>query len=78
MAEVVDLTPRVGRDRKAWTTQPQYVYRRQWRPDDPLILDNTGASRRLTPYEVDSGGELRRVTRRGGGRGQSRDHLPLD
>lgn len=38
-----------------WTTQPQYVYRHEWRPGDLLIWDNTGTMHRVLPFPLDSG-----------------------
>jgi alpha-ketoglutarate-dependent taurine dioxygenase len=49
----------------AWTTQPQYVYRHQWRMNDLLIWDNTGTMHRVLPYDVSCGRELHRFTLNG-------------
>ena len=38
-----------------WTTQPQYVYRHEWRPGDLLIWDNTGTMHRVLPFPLESG-----------------------
>jgi alpha-ketoglutarate-dependent taurine dioxygenase len=38
-----------------WTTQPRYVYRHEWRPDDLLIWDNTGTMHRVLPFPLESG-----------------------
>jgi alpha-ketoglutarate-dependent taurine dioxygenase len=49
----------------AWTTQPQYVYRHDWRMNDMLIWDNTGTMHRVTPYDLACGRELHRFTLNG-------------
>jgi alpha-ketoglutarate-dependent taurine dioxygenase len=48
-----------------WTTQPQFVYRHQWRMDDLLIWDNTGTMHRAMPFDLDCGRRLHRVTLEG-------------
>lgn len=45
-----------------WTTQPRFVYRHQWTPNDLLIWDNTGVLHRAEPYPLDSGRLMRRTT----------------
>jgi alpha-ketoglutarate-dependent taurine dioxygenase len=44
-----------------WATQPQYVYRHEWRLGDLLIWDNTGTMHRALPYAVDSGRLMHRT-----------------
>src|ERR1700754_2785435 len=44
-----------------WATQPQYVYRHEWRPGDLLVWDNTGTMHRVLPYAVDSGRLMHRT-----------------
>jgi alpha-ketoglutarate-dependent taurine dioxygenase len=44
-----------------WATQPQFVYRHEWRMGDLLMWDNTGTMHRVTPYPEDSGRLLRRT-----------------
>jgi alpha-ketoglutarate-dependent taurine dioxygenase len=48
-----------------WATQPQYVYRHQWRMGDLLIWDNTGTVHRVLPYDVECGRRLHRFTLNG-------------
>jgi alpha-ketoglutarate-dependent taurine dioxygenase len=43
-----------------WATQPQFVYRHEWREGDMVIWDNTGALHRARPYAADSGRLMRR------------------
>src|SRR4051794_20451072 len=45
----IALTPLVGAEVKS--TQPQFVYRHEWRPGDLLIWDNTGTMHRVQPYD---------------------------
>ena len=45
-----------------WATQPQFVYRHQWKLGDLLIWDNTGCMHRVVFYPADSGRMLHRVT----------------
>ncbi|CAN7342507.1 TauD/TfdA family dioxygenase [Phenylobacterium sp. LjRoot219] len=49
----------------AHTTQPQFVYRHDWRMGDVLIWDNTGTIHRVRPYDAGSGRELHRFTLNG-------------
>jgi len=49
----------------AHTTQPQFVYRHDWRMGDVLIWDNTGTIHRVRPYDASSGRELHRFTLNG-------------
>lgn len=46
-------------------TQPQYVYRHEWRMNDLLIWDNTGTMHRARPYDLGSGRTLHRFTLNG-------------
>jgi alpha-ketoglutarate-dependent taurine dioxygenase len=43
-----------------WATQPQFVYRHEWRLGDMVIWDNTGTLHRARPYPVESGRLMRR------------------
>jgi alpha-ketoglutarate-dependent taurine dioxygenase len=47
---------------RAWMTQPQYVYRHQWRMGDVLMWDNTGTLHRVLPYDRNGKRRLHRVT----------------
>lgn len=49
----------------AHATQPQYVYRHDWRMGDMLIWDNTGTMHRVLPYDENSGRRLHRFTLNG-------------
>jgi alpha-ketoglutarate-dependent taurine dioxygenase len=44
-----------------WATQPQYVYRHEWRLRDLLIWNNTGTMHRALPYAFDSGRLMHRT-----------------
>jgi len=44
-----------------WATQPRFVYRHEWRPDDLLIWCNTGTMHRVLPYAADSGRLMHRT-----------------
>jgi alpha-ketoglutarate-dependent taurine dioxygenase len=44
-----------------WATQPQYVYRHEWKPGDLLIWSNTGTMHRALPYPFDSGRLMHRT-----------------
>lgn len=44
-----------------WATQPQYVYRHEWRLGDLVIWDNTGTMHRAMPYPADSGRMMHRT-----------------
>lgn len=48
-----------------WATQPQYVYRHQWRPGDFLLFDNTGTMHRASEYPLDSKRLMLRTTLHG-------------
>lgn len=45
-----------------WATQPQFVYRHEWRVGDLLMWDNTGTMHRVEPYAEDSGRLMHRTT----------------
>ena len=47
---------------QTWTTQPQYMYRHEWKMGDLLIWDNTGVIHRVEPYPMGSGRMLSRTT----------------
>jgi alpha-ketoglutarate-dependent taurine dioxygenase len=47
---------------QAWASQPQYVYRHEWKIGDLLIWDNTGVMHRVQAYPPDSGRMLQRTT----------------
>ncbi len=49
----------------AHVTQPQYVYRHEWRPNDLLMWDNTGTMHRARPYDPNAGRLLHRFTLNG-------------
>ena len=44
-----------------WATQPQYVYRHEWKVGDLLIWSNTGTMHRALPYPFDSGRLMHRT-----------------
>jgi alpha-ketoglutarate-dependent taurine dioxygenase len=44
-----------------WATQPQYVYRHEWKLGDLLIWSNTGTMHRALPYPFDSGRLMHRT-----------------
>ncbi len=46
-------------------TQPQYIYRHQWRMGDLLMWDNTGTMHRVRPFDRSSGRQLHRFTLNG-------------
>jgi alpha-ketoglutarate-dependent taurine dioxygenase len=46
----------------AHAEQPQFVYRHHWRMGDVVMWDNTGTMHRVTPFDVESGRRLHRVT----------------
>ena len=48
-----------------WCTQPQFVYRHEWKMGDLLIWDNTGTLHRAVPYPLDSPRLMHRTTLRG-------------
>jgi alpha-ketoglutarate-dependent taurine dioxygenase len=45
-----------------WATQPQFVYRHEWKIGDLLAWDNTGTMHRAEPYAEDSGRLMHRTT----------------
>jgi alpha-ketoglutarate-dependent taurine dioxygenase len=49
----------------AHATQPQYVYRHEWRMNDLLVWDNTGTMHRVRPYDENCGRRLHRFTLNG-------------
>lgn len=46
-------------------TQPRFVYRHEWQPDDLLMWDNTGTMHRARPYDPNAGRLLHRFTLNG-------------
>lgn len=48
-----------------WATQPQYVYRHEWRMGDMLMWNNTGTMHRALPYDKRGGRRLHRTTLKG-------------
>lgn len=62
---VVGMDPRESLDLlfklRAWATQPQYVYRHEWRLGDLVIWDNTGTLHRALPYDFASGRLMHRT-----------------
>lgn len=44
-----------------WATQPQFVYRHEWKVGDLVIWDNTGTMHRALPYPLDSGRMMHRT-----------------
>ena len=46
----------------AHAEQPQFTYRHTWRMGDVVMWDNTGTMHRVTPFDVDSGRHLHRVS----------------
>ena len=49
----------------AHAEQPQFTYRHTWSMGDVVMWDNTGTMHRVTPFDVDSGRRLHRVTLKG-------------
>jgi alpha-ketoglutarate-dependent taurine dioxygenase len=43
-------------------TQPEYVYRHEWKVGDMVIWDNTGTMHRALPYAMDSGRMMHRTS----------------
>jgi alpha-ketoglutarate-dependent taurine dioxygenase len=68
-SHVVGLHPAHSRDLiqrlMSHATQPQYVYRHDWRMNDLLIWDNTGTMHRVRPYDASCGRLLHRCTLNG-------------
>jgi alpha-ketoglutarate-dependent taurine dioxygenase len=50
---------------KAWSTQPQFVYRHEWQVGDMIMWDNCGCVHRVEQYRADSGRMMHRVTLEG-------------
>jgi alpha-ketoglutarate-dependent taurine dioxygenase len=46
---------------REWATQPQFVYRHEWKVGDMVIWDNTGTMHRATPYDPACGRMLHRT-----------------
>ena len=44
-----------------WATQPQFVYRHQWKVGDLVAWDNTGTMHRALSYALDSGRMMHRT-----------------
>jgi alpha-ketoglutarate-dependent taurine dioxygenase len=49
----------------AHAEQPQFCYRHTWSMGDVVMWDNTGTMHRVTPFDVESGRYLHRVTLKG-------------
>jgi len=49
----------------AHAEQPQFTYRHTWSMGDVVMWDNTGTMHRVTPFDVDSGRYLHRVSLKG-------------
>jgi alpha-ketoglutarate-dependent taurine dioxygenase len=56
-AESMDLLVRL----RDWATQPQFVYRHEWKIGDLVMWDNTATLHRALPYEAESGRLLHRT-----------------
>ncbi len=50
---------------REWATQPRFVYRHEWLPDDLIIWSNTGTMHRAIAYPADSGRLMIRTTLEG-------------
>jgi alpha-ketoglutarate-dependent taurine dioxygenase len=48
-----------------YATQPQFVYRHEWKIGDLVIWDNTGTMHRALPYALDSGRMMHRTQLQG-------------
>ena len=57
MSESEELLVRL----RDWATQPQFVYRHQWKLGDMVIWDNTGTMHRAMPYDHLSGRLMHRT-----------------
>jgi alpha-ketoglutarate-dependent taurine dioxygenase len=44
-----------------WATQPQFVYRHEWKLGDLVIWDSTGTMHRALPYDHNSGRLMHRT-----------------
>ena len=60
-AESMDLLVRL----RDWATQPQFVYRHDWRVGDLVMWDNTGTLHRAIPYDGTGGRLLHRTMLQG-------------
>ncbi|MGC7101519.1 TauD/TfdA dioxygenase family protein [Amycolatopsis lurida] len=64
--KIVGLPPEEGRalldQLLAWSTQPQFVVRHQWRPGDLVIWDNTIMLHRALPYSESSARLMHRTS----------------
>ena len=47
---------------RAWSTQPQFVYRHEWSVGDTIVWDNCGTMHRVEAYPEDSGRMMHRTT----------------
>jgi alpha-ketoglutarate-dependent taurine dioxygenase len=45
-----------------WATQPQFVYKHEWKLGDLLIWDNSGTMHRVDEYPIEDGRLLQRTT----------------
>jgi alpha-ketoglutarate-dependent taurine dioxygenase len=48
-----------------WATQPQFVYRHEWKLGDMVMWDNTATLHRARPYELNSGRLMHRTMLKG-------------
>jgi alpha-ketoglutarate-dependent taurine dioxygenase len=48
-----------------WATQPNFVYRHEWKVGDMVVWDNTGTMHRACRYAPESGRYMTRVTLQG-------------
>lgn len=60
-ADSADLLVRM----RDWATQPDFVYRHDWKVGDLVMWDNTSTLHRALPYEADSGRLLHRTMLQG-------------
>ncbi len=60
-ADSMDLLVRL----RDWATQPQFVYRHEWKVGDLVMWDNTGTLHRAVPYDEASGRLLHRTMLQG-------------
>jgi alpha-ketoglutarate-dependent taurine dioxygenase len=60
-ADSMDLLVRL----RDWATQPQFVYRHEWKVGDLVMWDNTGTLHRAIPYDEASGRLLHRTMLQG-------------
>jgi len=59
--ESLDLLVRL----RDWATQPQFVYRHEWKVGDMVMWDNTSTLHRARPYELNSGRLMHRTMLKG-------------